>query len=390
MPYTAPVNLLTSLPAPMPDPIFAVTELAKAAGSKAINGTIGVYTDEQGKAVLFPSVKKALETVSTTLTTRSYNYPSLLGLPEFRGVVAKLLFGNDQEMHASIAATSGTGAIGIILRLLKKIDPAFTIILPSPSWAAHRLLIAGADMQLQECDLTRNGKASIEPILETLEKTTGPRAVLLQTGCHNPTGLNYSLADWQTLAEALKKHDVIAFLDTAYQGFGTGPEEDMEPLRIFLKAGVTIVGSWSASKNHSLYSERTGLAYAVTENEPQKKQIEGLFMNITRTIHSAAATFGQSVVTEVQKNHADEWRRDLETVRVTLRKKRQALSEAIPAFAEALKGEGMFASLPITQAQLLKLQSDHSVFFADGGRINIAGIPFARIPEVRKAIESVS
>ena len=50
--------LWDAVPLAHPDPIFAIAEEARAAGSEAIDATIGVYIDEKGQTKLFPSVKK--------------------------------------------------------------------------------------------------------------------------------------------------------------------------------------------------------------------------------------------------------------------------------------------------------------------------------------------
>ncbi len=385
-----PTPLFSTLPEPKPDPIFSLLELAKAAGPKAINATAGVYIDELGKPVIYPSVRKALETLAGKLTTRTYNYPSLLGLAEFREVVGKLLFGAEKVPHAACAGTGGTGALAINMRLLKLIDPAMNLILTLPSWPTHKMLAVGAGLTVVEAPHVKDGKASIDGILDAVERTEGSKAVLLQTGCHNPTGLDRSADDWQALARALVKHRAIALLDTAYQGFAGKPEDDVEPLRIFLSHGATIVGCWSAAKNHSLYSERAGMAYAVTENDAEARKIDGHYSMITRTLHSAAATFGQSVVAEVQKNHADEWRRDLATVRASLAKKREGLRAALPPdFAPSLRGNGMFALLPLAPEEVKRLRDEHAFFCANDGRINVAGIPLDRMAELGAAVRAV-
>ncbi len=382
--------LFHTLPEPKPDPIFSLLELAKAAGPRAINATAGVYIDEAGKPVIYPSVRKALETLAGKLTTRTYNYPSLLGLAEFREAVSLLLFGAEKIPHAACAGTGGTGALAINMRLLKLIDPAMRLVITMPSWPTHRMLAVGAGLEVIEAPHVKDGKATIDGVLEALERTEGPLAVLLQTGCHNPTGLDRPPEEWNILAEALVKRGAIALLDTAYQGFADEPEKDMEPLRICLRAGVTVIGCWSASKNHSLYSERAGMAYAVTENDAEARKIEGLYSMITRTLHSAAATFGQSVVAEVQRSHADEWRRDIAAVRASLAGKREGLKAALPDdFAASLRSHGMFALLPLTPADVKKLREEHAFFCAGDGRINVAGIPLDRMAELGAAVRAV-
>ncbi len=376
-----------ALPPAKPDPIFAIAGAAKAAGPRAINGTIGVYMDEEGRTALFPSVKAALEDVTRTLTQRSYSYPALLGLPEYRQSVTKLIFGDKAPMTASIASTGGTGAVALNLRLARLMDPEMPLILPMPAWANHPPLCRAAGFTVREVPCLQNGKPTVADIAVTLKKEKRPCTVLLQVGCHNPAGLDFSDTQWMELRDLMEQYGSVAILDLAYQGFKDVPENDAAPVRMMAASGVPTLIAWSASKNHSLYSERTGMALAVVKNEAEKAQVEGHYSTITRGIHSAAATFGQSVVAAVQMAHKDAWLADMQAARTMLARKRQALFQALPEDMRAsVTGHGMFAMLPLSATEIDRLKVDHLVFLTGDGRINIAGIPLARIPELGEKI----
>lgn len=385
-------STFSSFPVATPDAIFAIAAAAKAAGPGAINGTIGVYMSEEGQVVMLPSVLKAIDDVGKTLKTRSYGYPPLNGLPEFRSCLHKLVFGKDDPASiASIATTGGTGAVAINLRLAKQLQKDPSVIFPTPTWANHRQLIAESGLRITECPYISNGKVIIDGIIDAVKKAQAPAIVLLHAGCHNPTGLDLNREQWEELLPVLRDAGAIALMDFAYQGFAREPEEDAWPIRRAIELGVTTLACWSATKNHSLYSERVGLAAAAVPDDETRKKIEGHYMIITRKIHSASATFGQSVVTQVQTTHHDAWLKDLAEARATMQKKRGLLSEALPEkFQAALAGNGMFAVLPLAKKQILRLRSEHLVFLTDDGRINIAGIPLKRIEELAEKIGSLT
>jgi aspartate/tyrosine/aromatic aminotransferase len=245
-------------------------------------------------------------------------------------------------------------------------------------------------MKITEVAHLENGKPTIDGIASALEKEKTLCTVLLQGGCHNPTGLDLSESQWGELVDILQKKNAIAILDFAYQGFSKGIAEDAFSARLFAKSSVPTLVAWSASKNHSIYGERVGMACAIVPDEKTKKEVETHYMTITRSLHSAAAAFGQSIVARVQQAHRDVWLKDLEQVRNTLTQKRELLGKYLPQdLQESTHGHGMFAMLPLSKNDIEKLRTEHKVFLTDDGRINIAGIPLKRMGELCEKIHAV-
>ncbi len=382
---SAQYHFFSSLPVPKPDPLFAIGTEARHAGPAAINGTLGVVMDEQGVPVLLPSVRKAIESIAEALPSLDYSYPKLTGLDAYRTAVSALL-PTAPSMHlASITSTGGTGGLAINLRLMRMMlgdeDPA--VILPVPAWGNHPPPCRAAGLRIIEVPYIEHGAASIGPMIDAVKKEKRPVGLLLQVGCHNPTGLDLSPTQWQELSSALGKEQVIALLDCAYQGFIGDPLEDVVPIELFVQQGISSLVIWSASKNHTIYGLRTGMACAYVPDAALLAIVEGHYSSITRMLHSASATFGQHVVAEVQKNLKHEWLADLAAVRTVINRKRSLMIEGLPEdFTVALKGFGMFAQLPLSEAQIHRLKTEHKIYMTLDGRINIAGIPEARIPEL--------
>ncbi len=132
------------------------------------------------------------------------------------------------------------------------------------------------------------------------------------------------------------------------------------------------------------------MAAALVPDEATKASVEAHYSTITRGIHSAAATFGQSVVARTQEAYGDEWRTDMRAARDILKAKRAALKSALPpAWQSAVDGAGMFALLPLSAAQIDALRTEHRFFMTLDGRLNIAGIPLARMEELGRKIGAV-
>lgn len=379
------------LPVPKPDPLFAIGAEAIAAGPSAINGTLGVFMDEEGVPLVFPSVVSVLAHLEKHLQGFNYSYPLLTGLPKYREAVTKLICQDDREVIASIASTGGTGGLAINLRLLKMLlGDAHSILLPTPAWGNHPPVCTWAGLDIVEAPYLTNGLPSVDAVIETVKKQDKPFGILLQVGCHNPTGLDYTKQQWEDLFDALQKKEVIVLMDFAYQGFKGEPEADAEPIRMSRERNLTTLVTWSASKNHSIYGLRTGLAAAFVKDEAEKKTVEGTYSMITRGLHSAAPTFGQAIVALVQSRCEDLWRSDLADARRMLTRKRELMIEHLPnSFHDSLKGYGMFAMLPLTVDQVHTLKNEHKAFLLLDGRINIGGIPEARVQELCEKIVKV-
>jgi aspartate/tyrosine/aromatic aminotransferase len=370
-----------------PDPIFAVAALARLAGSDAIDASIGELRDEDGGPFFLPSVQQSLvqwerETVPGA---GGFPLPPLLGLPAFRDAVRCLAVGEEVPV-ASIATTGGTGALAIHCKLLRQLSIK-RVILPVPTWPAHLRLLEGAGMDTITVPFTADD-AGVDAVLETLTRVKESSAVLLQISGHNPSGWTWSRTQWQRLADGLSGASHVVLLDCAYQGLAQGVREDVEAVRILRAADVPVLLAWSASKNHTIYGLRTGLACALISSEEERERTEGHFARCTRELCSAAPTPGQHIVTVVQRDLRPRWEEELSDVRALLQRKRSLLLEAFPDWSAHLQGVGFFTLLPLDAAAVLRLR-ERSVFLTDDGRVNLGGIPLRRMDAFVDAIRGV-
>lgn len=379
------MNLFSSLaPAPK-EPIFAIAEAAKKAGPDAINASIGIILDEHGKPLVLDCVRKALQEWEGK---DDVTYPPLLGIPEFRKSVCELSFGSDETV-ASIAAAGGTGALTINLKLLHGRLGVTRVLVPSPSWPNHKRLLTGMGLEVVEAPYLEDGETVVEPMLKMIKEKNDPRmALLLHTSCHNPTGKSWSKDQWKQIAKELSGTEHPVLLDCAYQGLGEGMEEDVAAIEILKDAQVPLFFAWSASKNHTIYGLRTGLACTWTDSVDDKKKIEGHYEILTREVYSGAPVTGQRIVGTVQQKYQKEWQLEIKELRELLQKKRKMLSDAFPDWNKAIDGEGLFTILPLSPEQVDQL-AQKRLFLTRDGRINIAGISLKKMERVVELISSV-
>lgn len=366
------------------DPIFAVAEEAKSAGSGVINASIGVILDEEGHLLVFPSTKKAAEEWLKR-ANGNFSYPPLLGVADFLQAATMLACGTTEHVVSS-AAVGGTGALSLNLKLAKRLGYN-TALVPTPAWPNYARLLEGHTIAMAEVSFVKDNKPSTIPVIDAIRTTKEPTIVLLQTGCHNPTGKEWSSSQWEEVASALEGSRHIALLDCAYQGLGNGIEQDSEPVRLFLKRGLSFLLAWSPSKNHAIYGLRTGLACASLKGA-SSENVQAWYRILSRELHSAAPAPGQHIVTLVQEKYRNEWENDVHALRGALKKKRTMLQEAFPNWREKIEGNGLFTVLPLSMHQVRKLKSK-KIFLTEDGRVNIAGIPLKRMEEFVTGIQSV-
>ncbi len=373
------------LPQADPDPILTLNAMAKAAGPAAINATVGSILDDDGTLHLLPSVKRAMEDLARH---RVFSYDGNRGIPEYRDAVNRLLYGKQSNV-ASTGTVGGSEAIWVQLHLAKLLRPEKQLIIPTPAWASHVPMAKNVGIPFETVPYLREGKPTIEHIVAKLREGAG--SVLLQGGGHNPSGLDLSVDQWEELGDELKKHDAATVFDVAYQGISGSPDQDAKPLRSLVMRNVTTLAAWSASKSHTIYNTRTGHASVATSSSDEQRAVESYYDLMMRGTHSSSPGEGQRIVAHVQQHLSTPWRQDLTEVRGRIDSKRSLLQQQLPErFQAALDGSGLFAQLPLTAEQIVRLRDQHKVFLLPDGRVNIAGIPLARVAEFCDKVKSVT
>ena len=89
-----------------------------------------------------------------------------------------------------------------------------------------------------------------------------------------------------------------------------------------------------------------------------------------------------------------EWKDELESMRTRINQVRARLAEAGVAGSVDLRPlahqRGLFAILPLSKDQIAAMRSDHAIYMAGSGRINIAGLTMGNIDKFIKALADVS
>lgn len=86
-------------------------------------------------------------------------------------------------------------------------------------------------------------------MLETLSQAKEGDVVLMHACCHNPTGIDPTHEQWEQIAKFIADKKLIPFIDFAYQGFGSGIDEDAFGVRTIAKYNKEMLIASSFSKN---------------------------------------------------------------------------------------------------------------------------------------------
>jgi len=262
-----------------PDPILGITEkYNNDPNGRKVNLGVGAYRDDKGKPYVLPSVREAERRIFEG--NQNHEYAGILGVPDFVKASQKLLFGKDspalkEGRVCSAQALSGTGALRIgadfCRRFLKNNQDFY---LPDPTWANHLPLFADAGFKTKKYSYYDVKKIALDfaGVHDTLRILPDRSNILFHVCAHNPTGIDPSNSQWDTLSKVCKEKDHFIFFDSAYQGFASGdPTRDAYAVRKFIDDGHKPIVCQSFAKNFGLYGERVGALHIVAET-PQKKK----------------------------------------------------------------------------------------------------------------------
>lgn len=385
------------------DPILGLNEQFKAdARDTKVNLGVGVYCDDQGRIPLLHAVRKAESLIYEEAAPR--NYLPIDGIPGYNLGAQTLLLGERSPLiseHRSLTVQTlgGTGALKIGADFLHHLLPDSHVAISDPSWANHRALFESAGFRVDTYtyyDATTHG-LNFDGMLAALKAMPAGTIVVLHACCHNPTGVDPSAEQWQQIVQAVKDGQLVPFLDIAYQGFGTGIEEDASVVRAFADQDVTMFISSSFSKSFSLYGERVGALTLVTSSEDESIRVLSQLKRVIRTNYSNPPTHGGALVSTVLNTpelYAD-WAEELASMRERIRLMRHQLVEKIQAngatqdFSFVREQRGMFSYSGLTQAQVERLRSEFGIYAVGSGRICVAALNSGNIDYVAQAIAKV-
>ena len=389
-----------SVPAAPADAILGLTEAFKSDSRPAkVNLGVGVYKDDTGLTPILQCVKEAERILLEVEDSK--NYLPISGDPLYAECVQKLVFGETSDVvtsgrAATAHAPGGTGALRIGAELLREFRPDADVWVSTPTWANHRGIFGAAGFSLKEYPYYDFGTSSLiyDDMLQGLEQVPTGDIVLLHACCHNPSGVDLDQSQWQEIAACATRRGWIAFIDFAYQGFGSGITDDRGGVAAFAAAGVDFFVASSFSKNFGLYNERTG---AITVVCPSREEASVAMSHLKKTVrvcYSNPPAHGGLIARTVLSapELRASWEAELSQMCSRIKTMRNALVDGLEKrgvsqdFSSIRQQNGMFSFSGLTDEVVDWLREHKAIYIVGGGRINVAGLTTANIDYICDSI----
>ncbi len=393
--------MLSNLTPTAPDKIIELIAMFKAdARLDKIDLGVGVYKDATGNTPVMRAVKAAEQKLHDSQNTKTYL--GLLGDLTFIDAMRELVFGPglSPSRVAGAQTPGGTGAIHLLLEMVRLADPHATVWISEPTWPNHPAILKhlGLPFRTYRYFNEVTGDVDRDGMLADLAKIDAGDVVLLHGCCHNPTGANLTLADWQALTDLLILKGATPLVDIAYQGFGDGLEADVAGLRHMAGTVPEMLVAASCSKNFGVYRDRVGVAMVVASDDATAALARGTLTALNRLNYSFPPDHGAAIVGMILTDPwlRGDWLAELEAMRLNMLSLRHGLAEELrkatnsDRFDFIVRHRGMFSRLGISQDAVLKLRAEHGIYMVSDSRINIAGLPAGGLERLARAIAAVA
>lgn len=357
---------------------------------------VGVYKNAEGVTPVMRAVKEAERRLVKEQTSKSY--VTLAGDPAFADAMIDLVLDGAvaREKIAAVATPGGTGAVRQAFELIQMANPSARVFVSNPTWPNHVSILkyVGIETVYYRYFDTETRAVDFEGMLADLSQAKAGDVVLLHGCCHNPTGANLNLTQWQSVVDLINEKGLIAMIDIAYQGFGDGLDEDAAATRLVASSIKEGLIAASCSKNFGVYRERTGILMAISDDASQTPVVQQNLNFLNRQNYSFPPDHGARVVTTILNDpelRAD-WAAELEEIRISMLALRQQLADELQKlsgsdrFGFIAEHRGMFSQIGTTPELVEKMREDNGIYMVSDSRMNIAGLNEKTVPMLAKAI----
>ncbi len=388
--------MFETLQAQKPDAILALVQMFKDdPRENKVDLGVGVYKDASGKTPVMRAIKAAEQKLWANETTKSYT--ALTGDPGFADAMVRLVLGNAVPRNTVSAAATpgGTGAVRQAFELIKMARPAARVFVSNPTWPNHLSILAYLGIETVPYRYFDNDTRGVafDAMLKDLKTARKGDVVLLHGCCHNPTGANLTILQWQEVIAVLQQTGAVPMIDIAYQGFGDGLEADGAATRAVAAATTECLIAASCSKNFGIYRERTGILMMIA-NGTEPKIAQGTLAFLNRQNFSFPPDHGARLVTMILNDEAlrNDWMTEVEDMRLSMLGLREQLARELQQrsgsdrFGFIAQHRGMFSRLGTTPELVQKMREDFGIYLVGDSRMNIAGLNTQTVPILAEAI----
>lgn len=202
-------------------------------------------------------IRKALRTVSRSATSHLVGYGQPLGFTELRHLIAQRMQMTGVMAHPDqiLLTDSGTHAIDLVCRLF--LNPNDVVLIDDPCYFNFHALLKTHQVKTISIPWTTTGP-DLEQFCAALAHK--PRLYITNSGIHNPTGGQLSLATAYQILKMVEQTDLVIVEDDIFADLENVPAPRYAALNGF--AQVIQIGSFSKTLSASM---RCG--YIATQNQ---------------------------------------------------------------------------------------------------------------------------
>ncbi|CAM3967940.1 amino acid aminotransferase [Shewanella aquimarina] len=385
------------------DPILGLTDAFKAdPRADKVNLGVGIYKDESGQTPILKSVKLAEQKLLETETSKSYL--GIDGVIAYNQAVQGLLFGADhavmtEKRAVTAQAPGGTGSLRMAAEFVVRNTDSRTVWVSNPTWANHNNIFQSAGLTVKQYGYydAASHDINFDAMLTSLENAEEGDLLLLHGCCHNPTGIDLNISQWEVIAQLCVDKGLIPLFDFAYQGFGAGVEEDAQGLRLVASKVPELLVANSFSKNFGLYNERIGAVTLVAEDEETAKRAFSQIKSTIRSSYSNPPAHGALIVATIlgDAELRKLWEEELTQMRERIAEMRVLFVKTLAQqgvsqdFSFISAQNGMFSFSGLNKEQVTRLKEEFGIYIVGSGRISVAGMTRANMDTICRAIAKV-
>ena len=392
----------------IPDPLLDSTrqmfkDLENDVRDTKIDLGIGIYRDEKGEAPVFKAVKKAEGILYQNEKSKSYKTP--VGNSEYCKNILDLVLGEDilSERKDKVGAIQIPGAgsgLRIAGELIKNNVQNRLISIPDPTWGQQPFMFEKAGLKISKYTYynEQNNFLDFDNMINDLNKLKSGDSLLLHGCCHNPTGADLSLEQWEQVANICLKKGILPFIDLVYQGLGKDIIDDVLGIRKLVQIVPEVIITVSSSKTFGVYRDRCGMIAVITDVDKVKsKSLETMLSEIARELYFHPPDHAAEIINTLLKDEVlkKNWLSEIRTMQNRIVSLRHKLANSLQEkqqtdyFSFLKVQNGMFSLLPISREGIMILRKENGIYLMPDGRVNIASLPENKIDFISSKICSL-
>ncbi len=379
---------------------FEANEFKKNHPDKPIiNGTIGMYLDENESQYLFP----VIEDLSSSFILKDISaYGALYPTINFSEGVLNLLNLNGEYRKDCIVFPTAGGLNALHHFVHNFIDTNTSIFSFSPYWGPYENVIEELGFKIEKIEFKKykDFKIDRQLIFNSINKTVKDKIIfIINLPCQNPTGLTPDFHEINEIKDSIlnlqkKGKQILIFFDLVYIHYSNLYINDL--FEIF--SDLPFIFNFSSSKTLSLYGFRTGAICLYSKLKEDQELFKEKIAFSARASTGSINNFGYKLIEKfADKSLVERLKPSWEEVKKNLKLRSDRFIKILQRFNLGFfrYDEGFFISFFSKRHDIktfYRLLKDNGIFFVpqtDSIRVAISSIPLSKFDELEKRFENL-